>query len=245
MLFNKFVNRRIVTGTIENKLPIFIGKGSEGFDPTEVDSPVLKDYNRKPIIPGSSLKGVLRSTVERILSNEVFKEKWHVCDILSKEKCCLPYNDTDKGINKLKKEFEDDEELAKKIYENCCDVCKLFGGHHFAGKLQIKDMNFIGEKPKFGYRDGVGIDRDTGASKYGAKYNFEVVEAGSEFQFYMIVDNLEKKQEKLFDLIIKLLENGEISVGGKTSRRLGQIVLKDKKIQVVDKDNLDDYYGLK
>ncbi|NFL95548.1 CRISPR-associated RAMP protein [Clostridium botulinum] len=245
MLFNKFVNRRIVTGTIKNKVPIFIGKGSEGFDPTEVASPVLKDYNGNPIIPGSSLKGVLRSTVERILSNEVFKEKWHVCDILSKEKCCLPYNDTDKGINKLKKKFTDEEKLANKIYQECCDACKLFGGHHFGGKLQIKDMNFIGKKPKFGHRDGVGIDRDTGASRQRVKYNFEVVEAGSEFSFYMIADNLEEEQEKLFNLIIKLLEDGEISVGGKTSRGLGQIVLKDKEIQFIDKNNLADYYGLK
>ena len=244
MLFNKFVNRRIVTGTIENKVPIFIGKGSEGFDPTEIDSPVLKDYKENPIIPGSSLKGVLRSTVERILSNEIFNEEWHVCDILSKEDCCLPYNDTDKGINKLKEKFENEEELAKKIYENCCDACKLFGGHHFAGKLQIKDMNFIGKKPKFGHRDGVGIDRDTGASKHGIKYNFEVVEAGSQFSFYMIADNLEEKQEKLFKLIIKLLEDGEISVGGKTTRGLGEIVLKDKKIEVIDRSNLAEYYGL-
>ncbi|MFD3157098.1 CRISPR-associated RAMP protein Csx7 [Haloimpatiens sp. FM7330] len=240
MLYDKFVNRIIVTGIIENKVPIFIGKGNEGFDPTEVDSPVLKDYKGNPVIPGSSLKGVLRSTVERILSNEVFENHWKVCDILSKEKCCL----TDVDFKKLKEEIKDEKQLSEKIYESCCDVCKLFGGYHFAGKLQIKDMNFIGEKAKFGYRDGVGIDRDTGASKDGIKYNFEVVEAESKFSFYMIADNLEEKQKKLFDLIIKLLEDGEISVGGKTSRGLGQIILKDKKVEVINKDNLAKYYGL-
>lgn len=244
MLYNKFVNRTIIKGTIENKVPIYIGKGNEGFDPTEVDSPVLKDYEGKPIIPGSSLKGVLRSTVERILNNEIFKNQWRVCDILSQDNCCLPNNNKDGKINELKAKFKNDEELAEEIYKSCCDVCKLFGGHNFAGKLQIKDMKFKGEHANFGWRDGVGIDRDTGAATDKAKYNYEIVEAGSQFEFYMIAENLEETQEKLLKLIIKLLEDGEISVGGKTSRGLGQIVLINKEIHVLNKDNLAEYYGL-
>lgn len=242
MLYDKFINRRIVTGIIENKVPLYIGIGNESFDPTEVNSPVLKDYGGKPLIPGSSLKGVLRSTVERILKNDGFKGQWEVCDIFNNDKNVCNSN---VSIEQLKNESKNDEEFAQKIYDNCCDVCKLFGGHNFAGKLQIKDLNLCeNEILRFGRRDGVGIDRDTGASKDKAKYDYEIVEAGSKFDFYMIADNLEKKQEKLLDLIIRLLEDGEISVGGKTSRGLGQIVLKNKEIKLINKNNLAEYYGL-
>lgn len=242
MLYNKFVNRRIVIGVIENTVPLCIGAGNDSFDPTEVKSPVVKDYVGNPIIPGSSLKGVLRNTVERILKNDVFKGQWEVCDIFSDSKNIC---NSSKSVEKLKDESKSEAELAQNIYDNCCDVCKLFGGHNFAGKLQIKDLNLCdNEKPRFGYRDGIGIDRDTGSSRDGAKYNYEIVEAGSKFDFYMLADNLEIKQEKLFNLIIKLLEDGEISVGGKTSRGLGQVILKNKNIKLINKDNLAEYYGL-
>lgn len=82
------------------------------------------------------------------------------------------------------------------------------------------------------------------------KYSYEVVPAGARFDFYMMAENLTERQSKLLELIIKLLEDGEVSVGGKTSRGLGQIRLefpegkKAESIKKINRDNIRKHYGL-
>ena len=125
-----------------------------------------------------------------------------------------------------------------------CEVCKLFGGRGTASKLQFKDCNFIGEKCIYEYRDGVGIDRKTGAAKSGVKYNFEIIPKGSKFNFILIAENLDEPQKKYLDYIIKTLESGELSVGGKTSRGLGRISLEVTEKNEMNADSLKALLGL-
>jgi len=47
--------------------PIHIGAGNESMNPVEPDNSVIKDKDGKPYIPGSSLKGALRSWLESFL----------------------------------------------------------------------------------------------------------------------------------------------------------------------------------
>jgi CRISPR/Cas system CSM-associated protein Csm3 (group 7 of RAMP superfamily) len=108
--------------------------------------------------------------------------------------------------------------------------------------LQFKDLNCAeGTKKYYDIRDGVGIDRDTGTSRDGAKYNYEVTPAGTKFELYIIGDNLDDKDLSLFKLCINLLKSGDISIGGMTSRGLGSIRLIDEKLYKVDKSNLKEY----
>lgn len=239
MLFDEFVSRIIVKGKIILLKPLHIGVGDDSLDPIEVDSPVLKNSNREPVIPGSSLKGVLRSRLESILRNTAFREKWSSCNVLSDEESCV-----EKEYKSIKTIYKDNpRKMAEKIYEKSCDVCRLFGNKHLSSKIQIKDMNIIGQTD-FERRDGVGIDRDSGTAYTGAKYNFEVVPAGSRFDFYMTAENLDNDQKKLFNLILQLLKNGDISIGGQTSRGLGQIRLVDENITEINRDNIAKYYGM-
>ncbi|UZQ85934.1 RAMP superfamily CRISPR-associated protein [Thermoclostridium stercorarium] len=67
MLLDKFHNRYIVKGTIVAETPIHIGAGNESIDPVETENAVIKDKDGKPYIPGSSLKGALRSWLEIFL----------------------------------------------------------------------------------------------------------------------------------------------------------------------------------
>lgn len=240
MLFDRFVSKTIVSGDIILLKPLHIGAGDEGLDPVQVDSPVLKNYKREPVIPGSSLKGVLRSTLESVLRNTAFSGKWTSCNVLFDAESCI-----ETKFKTLKNIYKGNpKELAETIYEESCDVCKLFGNKHLASKIQIKDM-FIKGEAHFERRDGVGIDRDSGTAYPGAKYDFEIVPAESRFDFYMTAENLDIEQRKLFNLILKLLKNGEIFIGGQTSRGLGQIQLIDENINEINKDNIASYYGLK
>lgn len=250
MLLDKLESRTIVTGNIIALKPLHIGMSEEGTDPVQVDSPVIKDARRQPLIPGSSLKGVLRSRLEAILSNPAFKNQWHSCNIVAEADNC------NERIRDILKQYDQEhekknfEEMARLVYDHSCDVCKLLGNQHMAARLQIKDMYYTGDSPDTERRDGVGIDRDSGIAFPGAKYSYEIVPAGTRFDFYMVAENLAENQSKLLYLIIKLLEDGEISVGGKTSRGLGQIRLefpagkKAESILEINRDNIRKHYGL-
>ncbi|MCX7921553.1 MAG: CRISPR-associated RAMP protein Csx7 [Clostridia bacterium] len=249
MLFDRFESRTIIKGKIIALKPLHIGASEGGIDPVQVDSPVLKDWRGMPVIPGSSLKGVLRSRVEAILSNPAFAGKWTSCNILDDKgrgtSCNIDLKDIKNENAKARDSLEKiSEAIAKQIYDKSCDVCRLFGNGGLASKLQIKDMNYTGEKIKYERRDGVGIDRDTGAAKNGAKYGFQIVPAGAEFDFYLVAENLEEKQAKLLNLVVKLLKDSEISVGGKVSRGLGQIQLTNEEAIEINRHNIAKYYGL-
>ncbi|WP_416175488.1 CRISPR-associated RAMP protein Csx7 [Clostridium sp.] len=248
MLFDKFNNKYIVKGTMVAVTPIHIGAGNMNLDPLEVDNSVIRDSNGKPYIPGSSLKGVLRSYLEVLLKS------LNIDDLTS----CIIVNDPcikDSDIKTMRNEckarmekskkgnfkYNYDEELSKKIYDKMCDVCKIFGSNYFASKLKIKDLYSKDDKVYVERRDGVVIDRDTGTSLNGRKYDFEQVPAGTKFDFYMTVDNLDEKHESILKIIISILENEELKVGGKTSVGLGNIKLIDKEVYKITKDNLKQY----
>ncbi len=225
MLYDKFENKYIVKGKLITEDPVHIGSASKNsLDPSDVDDSVLKDSRGIPVIPGSSVKGVVRAYFESVLRG--IGEK--CCDVLDNKKCCTESYDFK---DKLKK-ASTLKEKAQITYDCSCEACRFFGGREFAGKVHIKDC-YLNGKPYFEYRDGVGIDRETGAAKKGAKYNFEVVSKDSEFDFMMTAENLDEKQEKYFDFIIKALESGELSVGGKTSRGLGSF-----RVEVTEKSKV-------
>lgn len=234
MLYDKFLNRYTVTGKLIAIDPIHIGSSSKNsLDPTDVDDAVLKDNNGRPIIPGASVKGVVRSYFESVLRG-IDAEK--ACIVLDKDKCCT---------EKKKQNFEDKKnpfEKAKAVYDCSCDVCRLFGGREFAGKLQFKDCYLIGE-PSYERRDGVAIDRNTGAAKGKAKYDFEVISKDSEFEFYLTADNLDEQQKKYFDFILNAMQEGKLSVGGKTTRGLGRFKVSDLKVDIITADDLKEKLG--
>lgn len=235
MLYDRFYNRYTVTGKLIAVDPIHIGSSSKNsLDPVDVDDSVLKDNNGRAVIPGASVKGVVRSYFESVLRGI---DENRACIVFDNKLCC-----TEKKKDMFK-EIDDPLKKAEKIYECSCDACRLFGGREFAGKLHFKDCCLIGE-PSYESRDGVGIDRETGAAKDGVKYDFEVISKDSEFDFYLTADNLDEQQKKFFDFIVNALKEGELAVGGKTSRGLGRFKITDVRIDVLTADDMKAKLGL-
>lgn len=234
MLFDIFENKYILKGTLVALDPIHIGSSTKNtLDPVDVDSAVLKDSRGYPVIPGSSIKGVVRSWFESVLRGAGVE----VCDVLDNKNCCTANSEREiKNCKDLRKK-------AEMAYECSCEACRLFGGRELAGKLQFKDSYLIGE-PSFEFRDGVGIDRETGAAKRGAKYDFEIISKDSEFSFYLTAENLDDKQKKYFDFIVEGLKSGNLSVGGKTSRGLGRFLVKNIEIETITADDMKKRLGL-
>lgn len=234
MLYDKFVNRYTVTGKLIAIDPIHIGSSSKNsLDPIDVNNSVLKDNLGRPIIPGSSLKGVIRSYFESVL--RAIDERKACMVLENNRRCC-----TEKNKEKFEN-IEDPLEKAKAAYENSCDVCRLFGGREFAGKLQFKDCYLIG-KPSFEQRDGVAIDRETGAAS--AKYDFEIISKDTEFEFFLTADNLDEQQEKYLDFILNAMQEGNLALGGNTTRGLGRFKLVYMQINKITADDIKNKLGL-
>jgi len=111
--------------------------------------------------------------------------------------------------------------------------------YSMAGRIHISDM-LINTDVDSIKRDGIKIDRETGATETGAKFDYNVIPLGAYFKFEMELDNVEGYQLDLIKLALKdILE--EDLFGGKLSRGIGKCKLNIEKIEFVDKTNIQDY----
>ena len=86
--FHRLDSRLRLFGRLVTKTGLHVG-AAEGAGLDIADMPVIKDGRGLPFIPGSSLKGVLRSTVEslvRAAGNE--NARLWACDSLDEKKAC-------------------------------------------------------------------------------------------------------------------------------------------------------------
>lgn len=252
---NVFENRYYVTANIIIERPLHIGKGVS-LEPTGTDLPVIKSIDGKPYIPGSSIKGVMRSEIEKILRTLDLQKislnglRLWACDILDEGERCIPPR---KGLNPQRKSREeleeecrtswgvDEEKLTEKILGNSCTACKLFGSTEIASRIYVKDAFLNGDFIRTEIRDGIAIDRDTGTVRERAKFDYEIVPVGTKFKLEIIIENVEEWEVGLFGLFFKLWEKGEVAIGGRVSAGLGWSRIEGLKIEKVDKGNLIDY----
>lgn len=224
-MFDKFKNRLEIDGTLltVTALRISAGRSSE---PIGSDLPVIKDALGRPLIPGSSLKGALRSRLESFLrgidpglaANPANEAKWSI---------------TAKQMRELKEEHERDKNLTDRdlsiaIEEKTDFLSRLFGSPWIASKLQIRDLTVL-EDNWFGQyqeRDGVSIERDTETAAEGKLYDFQVVPAETPFQFRAVVENAEPPELGLLSIGLHQLESEQIPLGGGRSRGLGVVKLE-------------------
>ena len=238
-MFDKFQSRFNLIGKVQTLTAIRIGAGRS----TAVvgsDLPVVRDAAGDPYIPGSSFKGVLRSYIESVLRSFT-ENKNVVCNPTNNDEQCI----TKKKMQTLKKERND-----QLILDNTCWVCQLFGSLWYASKIQIRDL-YVEKEQWFGqyqHRDGVAIDRDTETSVQGHLYDFEVVPAGTPFEFQAIVDNAEDWQLGMLYVGLTAFRKGEITIGGGSSRGLGAIKLELDSEKYIDSKGImryltEDYQG--
>lgn len=83
---NQLKSVHVLRGTIEAMTGLHIGAGNDIIEIGGLDNPVIKDRNEVPYIPGSSIKGKLRSILEWKLEGKVKSDKPHSCDA-DFEKC--------------------------------------------------------------------------------------------------------------------------------------------------------------
>jgi len=215
----KFAGKLFLNTSILIQTGLHIGTSSEGMEIGGVDNPVIRDsITKEPYIPGSSLRGKLRSLLEKnegaIQNRKIGQAYIHVC--------------------------EDINEFVK------CPVCKIFGvsgdlqKHKdrvlTTSRLLVRDVKMTAES-KYQLEDAnintlseikweVAIDRITSAA---SPRNIERVPAGTVFSPSEMVFTLYDPADlQLFAHVVEglqLLEDDYL--GGSGSRGSGKVVFKD------------------
>jgi CRISPR-associated RAMP protein (TIGR02581 family) len=244
-MFDIFKNRLEITGTLITVTALRISAG-RSTEPIGSDLPVIKDALGKPLIPGSSFKGALRSRLESFLrgidpelaANPAIESEWSIT------------NERLKGKNGIKEEVEEelkqypekersakrDSLLTEKIINETDLASLLFGSPWIASKFQVRDLT-VQPDAWFGQyqeRDGVAIDRDTETAADGKLYDYQVVPAATPFDFKAVVENAQDWELGLLMMGLHQFETEQIPLGGGRSRGLGVVKLEIDKMRWVD-----------
>ncbi|MEM1539686.1 MAG: CRISPR-associated RAMP protein Csx7 [Candidatus Bathyarchaeia archaeon] len=198
-MFEKLEKRIIFSGTIIAVTPLHIGSGRAEIEIGEVDMPVLTDPNGQPYIPGSSLKGRVRTEAERIAREQGVP-------------VCMP-PDVKNMCGSLKDNVKD--------FCICCRIFGTAGNISVASKVKFRDAYPIGKVETLLERTGVAIDREKGTVSKHALYTIQAVPAGTKFSLEVVAENLADDELKLLLAALKSVEDS--ALGGSSTRGFGKV----------------------
>jgi CRISPR-associated RAMP protein (TIGR02581 family) len=213
-VFKQLLNEAILDLAIEPNGPILIKAGeSGGLDPTHPDMEFVRT-NNQVLIPGSSLKGVVRAHAERIVRslqpNTAPRDGRSACDPLNRNQSC--------GFR-----LERERLASHEKYRQSCAICRLFGSTVVAGRVRFADALPVGEAPRIEERNGVAIDRVYGSVAVGP-FNYEVV-TKAVFKTRIMFRNITLPQLALIGLALRDLGEGRVGLGFGKSRGLGRVTV--------------------
>jgi CRISPR-associated protein Csm3 len=236
-------NRYVIEGFLKFEGGVHVGSGYEG---SETDAEFVRGAfeHKKPFIPGSSLRGVMRSTLERILKAAkpastcvLFAPESHSTCLTANRGYLALYKDEWEG-QKLSAAQQEKALLELLAGDGQCDVCKLFGSELMKSKLSIDDCKST-THTHAAIRHGVGIDRDTETAAFQIKYDFETLDGAPRFHLRMQIENAGPRDWALLGILLHEMQHQGIHVGGKKSRGLGLCRLeKNYSVSYFDRENL-------
>ncbi len=124
----------------------------------------------------------------------------------------------------------------------------IFGDNDRSSLLSCSDLYIASKEDVVEIRDGVKIDVKTGIAEDKAKYDYEVVAAGSKFKLKIEIDlfsDLENfipinKIKEVGGTIFNLLTKKGIRIGAKTNSGFGKAILETGRIFLLDFSRKED-----
>jgi CRISPR-associated RAMP protein (TIGR02581 family) len=214
--FDRLEALTCIRGSLVNEAPLRVGVGREPPLGSAVDLAPLRirfaDGQTKPYIPGSSLKGVLRSLAESIARAQGLSvhDPW---------------------------DFDKAESEAKN--NDYCIICGTFGSTKLASHVRVYDAYPKGEAPTF-VKTGVGINRDFRGVQPGILYTEEQVAPGVQWNFRMDVINIRVLPEpvddrgRLLKQVVDVLVKGMVQVGARRTLGYGLLKLEGGRYEVYE-----------
>lgn len=241
--FKYFFGNIIISGIIECRTGLHIGGSSDTIEIGGIDSLVMRNpFNHEPYIPGSSLKGKLRSIVEKIVS-------------FNGQPLFANRDGGDRNHKVWRHECNDYTDAVE------CPLCRIFGStgkktehNNFPALVLVRDCSLANPEdmeiegiPVFEAKTENSIDRLTSAAHprciervpAGAEFNFEIVyrveKHGQKNNKSDTRDNLKFSESKnLKQDMASILNAMNIleydGLGGNISRGYGQIAFNIQKV---------------
>lgn len=227
-MFDTFKNRLEITGTLTTVTALRISAG-RSTEPIGSDLPVIKDALGRPLIPGSSFKGALRSRLESFLRG--------IDPNLAEDPANYTTSTRNNQVKAFKEKYKNNDlNLTQELIGITDDIGSLFGTPWMASKFQVRDLT-VQPDAWFGQyqeRDGVAIDRDTETAADGKLYDYQVVPAATPFDFKAVVENAHDWELGLLMIGLHQFETEQIPLGGGRSRGLGVVKLEIDKMRWFD-----------
>lgn len=250
-----FKNRVRIEGVLTTKSPLHIGSGIE--EPREglkndknediKISEIAKDFSKKPFIPGSTLRGNLRSWLLQIFRSLPGAQEENADTFAW-------YRDFEEPH--IKETFKKQDDQIKFMKEKASVLERVFGTGFSATKLDVWDANCKTDQNAFQYAvtmpppdkppfwikekltyvtQSVAINPMTGTAIDQKLYHFEVVPKGVQFQVTLVGQNLTDLE---LGMIMFALEgfNSEIyavTLGAMGSRGFGRLEFKLENLYVL------------
>ncbi len=239
-MWDTFESRFVITAHLKAVTALRVGAGgSESAQPAASDLPVLVGADDRPFIPGSSLRGVVRSQVERIVrtmeprSNQEGFLGRGACNPVVGDEWCITSDDMKEIHQKAAdKGMESDKWLGEQVWAHSCRVCRTFGSSWFASRVRIADLHLVNpDESLIQRRDGIAIHREKETVQH--KFDFETLPRGTTFQLRVTADNLSAAERGLLWLGLRELKEGHVLLGGFKGRGLGQVTLDNLCHQVL------------
>lgn len=215
MNFDRIYNQAKIEVTLTVQRSLVVGSGQGDISPTGVDIPQIRLTQltdgqplEVPYIPGSSLKGAIRSVCETLVRTYLGGDGALIC-----------YEDTPK------------EQGCRRASEGAlCMMCDTFGSTDRMSKVFFDDAFLTDESAAnlleaVQHRIGIKISRKTGTveTKNGALYKVEFVPRGTTFRFNILCTNILASELKLMLLAMRMFNEGRFKLGGQKSRGMGAI----------------------
>jgi CRISPR-associated protein Csm3 len=223
---NRFIGKYIIGGKIEALTGLHIGGSTIGLEIGGLDNPVIKDpLSNQPYIPGSSLKGKLRSLLEwywgLIEKNDKDEFKPYSCEDLASNQNSL----------KLARIFGPNSNESS--VRTLAGPTRLTIRDSFLNKSSIENLTTkLGDDVYTEVKTENALDRVTSAAN---PRPLERVPKGTTFDICFILDKYEMKPDTSSrDLLqaiftsMSLLEHS--SLGGGGSRGSGQVAFRELKL---------------
>ncbi len=220
------VNRYRVRGVLIAATALHVGARPGAGDVTE--RPIARDSWGQPYVPGSTLKGALRMTLEQLIPT---------LELIGVKSCGLQAGsrvDCVSVQDELFKEYESSAPASKEAFlrEHLCATCALFGSVAAGGKLSVADLTLMDSWPGHAeLREGVAVDRDTERALDRRRYDMEVLPAGTPFHCAIQAENVTDADLGLLAMALLELVHGHVALGGGRSRGMGRCRLHVEVIE--------------
>jgi CRISPR/Cas system CSM-associated protein Csm3 (group 7 of RAMP superfamily) len=194
----------------------------------------------KPVLPGSSLRGGLRSQAERIARTVAsqcvqdarpddspaaeFGRRCPACDPLQGDPA-KPLASCESLLRKKRQKNAVFDETRIDGTAHFCLACRLFGSVWRGSRLRVEDAPWSGGEFEVKAQDFLAIDRFTGGGRDGAK--FDALSAWKpRFRLRLQLDNPDPWELGWLALVLRDVRDGLVPVGFGSSKGFGRVTLK-------------------